>query len=255
MKRNCLLILSIALMHGLSSPLFADGPERPEENVLRPLLVNLYVGPVGGIGYNFHLGKFTTQCDCEYSGGNGFGPLGGLYVEYPLDKAWSLYGGVNYSDLRADFTRSETRLEFANNGEFVNINFERTAEVTLSYIGLDMNAKWRTGVSTIYLAGGPTIGFLTSNHHLKETERVVTPGFVYQSNSTNQQTFMDQALPDKQSLRIAMHVGAGYDYYATPTFVLSPELGLHLPITSVSTVYNNWRAAALTFSLFIKFGL
>lgn len=255
MKRTLPIFLCIVFLHNIGSAF--DHPneaKHPEENVLRPMLVNMYFGPMIGIGYNLHLGDFITTCNCEYSGGTGFGPTAGLFAEYPLTKDWSIYGGVFYQDLRAEFTKNETRLEYAQDGSFVNVNFERNAGVTISYIDFQANAKWRTGFYSLYVSAGPSIGFLQSNH-IKETEKILTPGFVFSSNRTNQTTFLDGDLPEKSFLRAAVHFAAGYDFMISPRFIVMPELGFQLPITTVTSNDNNWRASVLIISVFVKIGL
>ncbi len=229
-------------------------PNHPEENVLRPLLINTYLGPMAGLNINFHLGDFVTNCDCVYSGGSGIGPVGGVFLEYPISKYWSVYGGVAYQDTRAKFTRTNERLEYVQSGEFVNVQFEQTADVTLAYLGLQARAKWRTGIQTLYLSFGPTIESLISNH-IKETEVIKTPGFVYTSNRTRQNLYMDEALPARRNIRFAAVAAIGYDIIINPRFIVMPEMSFQLPLSSVTTSDSDWKATSLQFSVFIKFGI
>jgi hypothetical protein len=244
---SALLLLLLALPHTLRA-------EGPEEDVLRPLLVRFFVGPMAGIGYNLHLGNFQTLCKCTYSGGTGAGPTGGLFAEIPVSRSWRISGGFTYNDLRADFTRQETRLEYGSTGEFVNIQFEQTASVNLSYIGFQAMAKWISGLGGLYLAAGPSISFLVSNH-IKETERIVTPGWVYKQNMQNQNVFLDGDIPSYRQNRLAVHAAAGYDFFLPPKLVISPELGYQMPLTSVTSSDANWGASALQLMVFVKFGL
>ena len=253
MKKSRHLSFCILLLASIAQPA-ALRAEGPEEDVLRPLLVRFFVGPVAGIGYNLHLGDFQTQCKCTYSGGSGVGPNGGLFAEIPIARSWRVYGGMTYSDLRADFTRQETRLEYGSSGEFVNIQFEQTANVTLSYIGIQAMAKWMTGLGTLFVAAGPELSFLVGNH-IKETERILTPGWVYKQNMQNQNIFLDGDVPSYRSNRLALHAAVGYDFFLSPQFVLSPELGFQMPLTTVTSSDNDWSAASLHLSLFVKFGL
>ncbi len=243
--------LLLLLLCAAPSGLRAGGPE---EDVIRPLQIRLFLGPVAGIGYNMHLGQFRTQCNCTYSGGTGFGPSGGLFAEIPIAPSLRVYGGVRYNDLRADFTRQETRLEYGSTGEFVNIQFEQTANVALSYLGFQAMAKWLTGFGGLYVAAGPSISFLVSDH-IKETERILTPGWVYKQNMQNQNVFLDGDIPSYRSNRLAVHAAAGYDFVFSPQFVIAPEIGYQLPLTSVTSTDKDWGASALQLSVFVKFGL
>ena len=230
----------------------ANSPQ--DENVLRPLLIHLYAGPIVGIGYNMHFGELITQCNCKYSNGKGAGPLAGFFVEYPVSKYFSVYGGTIYQDFSATFSIHETRLEYSSSGEFVNVAFEKKAVTNISYFGIQAMAKWKTGFYASYVSIGPAITFLVSDH-IKETENILTPGFVYNSSKQPQNVFLDQGIPAKRDVRLSAIAAVGYDYSVTPRIIIVPEIGFQLPLTSVTTNLNNWNAAAIQFSIFLKFGI
>ncbi len=249
-----LLILFCGVLH---SVIAAGGPgetPKPEENVLRPNPLHLLIGPALGGGLNLHFGDFITQCDCSYSNGSGLGYVGGLFVEYPTGGEWSFRGELMWQEFGADFSQTKSRVEYASNGEFVTLDFDQKAEVRLQYLQLNLLAKWSTGFDRLYFTGGFGFGSLVSNQ-LVETESIATPGWVYVTNGTDLQKYLDGPVGSERGYRAGIILGIGYDFWLTPDFRLSPEMAWNFPVTTIRTTDSDWRASSLTLNVLLGFGL
>ncbi len=248
-----LAFLCLALQAGFASGGPGETP-KPEENVLRPNPLHLLVGPILGGGLNLHSGDFITQCECSYSNGAGPSYLGGVFVEYPTSGDWSFRGELTWQEFGADFSQTKSRVEYASNGEFVQLDFDQKAEVRMQYLQLNLLAKWATGFDRLYFTGGLGFGSLLSNQ-LVETETIATPGWVYVTNGSNLQKYLDGPIGSERGYRAGIILGIGYDFWFTPDLRLSPELAWNFPVTSIRTNDTDWRTSSLTLDILLGFGL
>lgn len=243
-------LLSISISIHLFAVQTVSG-STPEEDVLRPVRLWPRAGVLGGISINFHLGDLTTSCNCVFENGKGSGPLVGISYEHPIDARLSIVGALVYQDFSADFSKPESRLEATKSGEFVNVLFERTASITLAAVSVHALARWKTGVTGLHFSAGPTIGGTVSTH-IGESQKLLTPGFVYTASNTDLSTFFNGDIPNRNSLRVALLASVGYDLPLGSNFFLTPEAGYQLPLTNISSTDDNWRASAFHLAVSLR---
>ena len=254
MKWFHVVLLTVALCLALFEPMRAQR----EDDILRPVPFRFHVGPLIGMGYNASYGEFKTQCDCLYSGGYGFGPVIGGFVDYPVSRDMSVYVIVSSQSLNASYDKAQQRIEYVEQlGAFRPVDFELETDLTLYTLGVGTFLKWETPVPGLYLAGGPELSFVAYSN-IEETERIVTPGFTYATSGARESTFLDGALGDyydAPSFRLAIAGKIGYIIPLLDRLSLAPELTIAFPLTSVASEYSTWRILPYQLTVAARFGI
>jgi len=228
------------------------------EDVLRPSLRSVLVGPVIGGAYTFSLGSFETTCNCDYQHGGGFGFLFGGVVEYPFTHTISLVGELSFRNASTSYSKSDARSEYlVSEATYVTVDYTRTADVSNSLLGLRFLVKVNAGVGGLYMLGGPALGVVMFDH-IFEKEVINSPGVVYQINQQASQTYLNAALNSLFSpnrLRFALDTGIGYEFNITPKVLLTPQFTISLPLTSIVAEYQTWKIATLDLSASLNFAM
>ncbi len=254
MKRFYVVILLAALAFALPETLRAQ----KEDDILRPVPFRFHVGPLLGLGYNASYGEFQTLCECSYSGGYGFGPVIGGFIDYPLSRDLSLYVVGSTQSLDASYDKTQKRFEYVEQiGAFREVDFELNTDLTLYTFGIGTFIKWDTPVPGLYLAAGPEFGFVMYSN-ITETETVVTPGYTYIPSGERESVFMDGSLGDyydASSFRLALAGKIGYIIPLLDRLDLAPEFTIAFPLTPVVSDYNTWRILPYQFTVAARFGI
>ena len=258
MKRTLPLVLCAIL---LAQTGIANEPEKPQEDVLRPVRLQTYWGPVLLANFVMSSGEFVTTCDCLYDGGSGVGFGGGAFIQYPLTASISLLGQATLQGLGAEYSDTEIRPEYVSTpnseGSIEMLEFEKTANVTATYILLDLRGMYEFGKSGVAISIGPAVGILVDDY-IEESETLKTEGIIYGTNQQTEKQFLDggfDQLYEKETLRFALAFGLSYDIAFGRNMFISPEISYHLPFTSLVGEYSDWKHASMQAGVRVKFGL
>ncbi len=234
--------------------------QRPDDDVLRPVPVRLWIGPYLGGGFNFSMGHPVTQCKCEYGSGDGGGGLFGLVFDYPVTPDFSIAAAFGFQSLNTSYSKFAQRLyTFGPDSALVYefVNFREQADVSLNVLTLSIMGKWYMGRKRFYLFGGPQFGMDTYTR-LNETETFQSSGYAYHGTLSTQQVIFDDDLKKIYGslfIRFALLAGTGYDFALSKRCVLSPELAFSIPILPVTNSVSSWRIASCYFLLALKFAV
>jgi hypothetical protein len=252
------ILLSLFLLPTL---LTAGRPPGGEDDILRPVPFTLHVGPYIGGAWIASNGTFETLCQCEYSGGNGLGFQLGVFADYPLTREVSLMATLGLRSMHPAFDKKQTRIEFIQfppeDGDFTNVDFELETVLQMTLIELGVYGRWQLPVRGLYFAAGGEFGVVIDDN-IREMERILTPGVVYDLGGGNEQESMDGPLSryyDDTGYRLAAAVKLGYVIPLTETISIAPEAGLSFPLTPIVSNFQDWRQSAFQAIVFLRFAI
>jgi hypothetical protein len=234
-----------------------SAPSEPyESDILSARPIRTLLGIVVG-GYAWqHLGSFSPNCDCSFSGERGTSPMFGaeLSVYYPkIGLAFKLLG--TYHDFSAVFTQTGRGWRtVTGDHDSVLIDYERTSDVKLRYLRLAPAVAWYIPYTSAYLQAGVDVGISLKSRY-NNVERLLTPGYVYYDSTRVNTLLYDQDIQGTPSLRFDLSVGAGVDIYLSDRFYLTPQVGVTLPLAPVSSRQGKWRITAEYAALIVKIRL
>lgn len=249
-----------ALLCIASPPALAQGndvetPVRPSAQQplpTPPVQSRLSFGLFGGMELPMSMGEFSLTCDlCAFSSVSGMGAGGGLFAEYALNERWSLAARLGYASSAPTYTLANSGDRFLLNGEKTTVDFERKAAFEFSAATAFVAARWQTGLGGLSLVAGPQLTFVLSNN-VRETERILTAGRLYQENGTNQYLYYEGEVGESiafQKMQIGLRGGISYDIPFGDKLVLAPEVTYLYSIIGPSPDYKAWKLGSLNLTL------
>lgn len=276
MRIPALLILSAIIAHsavdasaqrlkGSSTPLGPD--EKPTYT-----WYGLYVGP----SFNSQGGKFTTSCDCDFTGGAGTGLVAGLMVEHKFRSGLTVGALLGYEGrgISGRFREVEGVVQTSPSGRSYNVPITFLNEATLSFDLLTFNPYVKTSLfGNLFGRAGLSMGYVVSSDltHTKSllTSRVTLPDgeladVVFGENGSGSVTLENGPFKDLSSFQIGGTISAGYEiplardrrpWGMDVTAVLVPVVQYFIPVTQLSLNTGDLRVSTFQFMLEFRYNL
>ena len=261
MKHSCLLA---AFFLGLASLTpYASGntsaPTGPEDRILFPGAARMIlVGPYAGIDFTRHTGNFTTTQNgllcCSFEKGSGLGLAAGVKAFIPLGGNFDFSPRLLYENPGGEFTALLQQYPIRGQNNSVElVTLENTLDVTLHTLSVDLLAAYTFKPLGLYLALGPSAGFILANRFTKTETILGPPGVRYLDGRTAQEIFSESTeIPNTMTLSI--RGGAGAMIPIGRGMRLNPELLYGFPLTTVSKD-GEWKASTVQATIGVLFEL
>jgi hypothetical protein len=223
-----------------------------ESDILAARPVRTLLGlSLGGYAFQ-HLGSFSPNCSCSYSGEKGLRLHAGLELSRQYPKAGiAAFVAVQYRDYSAVFTQRGTELRSeAETGVLVETAYERNANVELRSVHVIPGFAWYIPTTPAYISAGIDIGFPLRARY-DNVERL-TGGQLYYDSTATHTLMAERDIPGAQGLSVAVAVGIGMDIYLSDRLFLTPALGAAIPLTGVSDEDTGWRVMSEHAALILK---
>jgi Outer membrane protein beta-barrel domain len=252
-KATIWLLTTVFTLHG---SLFAGGPEPPVDNILTPGVQLLLFGPYAGLNINMHSGKFATaQGDiicCEFDGGNGFGPVGGVKAFIPLADKLYLSPRLGYENLSGTFDAEPQMYPFLGAGNTMELTtFQNELEATMHGVSFDLHAAYVLTSFGLYVTAGPSVSYLISADYTLTEKITNPPGVRYLDGGTEKQVYAGD-LEITESAFFAVRGGLGALIELNNKLYLNPELLYGFALTPISKT-DDWKANMLQVSIAVLF--
>ena len=257
MMKNIMHTLVIFFMYMTfpAASAVTESPDGLKDKILEPGFRLLLIGPYGGIDYNMHRGKFSTTdghftC-CNFDEGTGIAPVFGAKLFYPLTDEISLSPRVAYEGRGGEFTQTRNDIPILGSGNQIEYwNVEEKLKTKLNTLTLEVLGTYTLTSFGLYVAAGPSVGFLLSKN-FETTESILgPPGVTYIGGGTTK-AFPDQ-ITDINSTLISIRGGIGALIPVSNMIYLNPEALYSYPFNKVAKGYD-WKASALQATLGILF--
>jgi hypothetical protein len=228
------------------------------DRVLAPGGPSLQIGPYAGITYSLHSGSFVTTehnivC-CEFNEGRGFGPAAGIAMSLSLDEAFFVRPSIGYEERGGTFASEPQRLPFfGRNNEMETMTFQSTLEVSLATLDVEALAGYRIGETGLYLAAGPSMSVVLSQHESK-SERIVDPAGVKYLDGTTEKSLYDGDMELVRPTLFSARAGIGASIEIAEGMALTPEVLYSLPLGAASRS-DEWSVAGVHATLGLLFEL
>jgi hypothetical protein len=177
-------------------------------------ITDRYIGLVGGLSYNYHVGDFPfleqdIVC-CNYEDGTGLGVQFGLGGEFWYQHDLAFSASLTYSIVNADF-RTETTVAKKVSPDLPAFNWTTAykSEITLNYINLDLAIKKRI-YEKLNLKAGIDIGYHISTSEAHKNV-VVEPENVPFSDGTFEKDLSNGRIGQLSTLVFGANLGLSYD--------------------------------------------
>lgn len=256
-------ILSLALLAlaFTSRPLTAEPPPffpMPKDNILEPGGRPILAGIAGGIDYNIHRGEFYLSEDgivcCRFEEGSGIGPVAGARAFIPLSDEIDLSPRLQYEGRGGEFRSISDPLPFfGSNNEVEMVRFEDRLETTIGTIGVDVLASYRVTEFGLYVAAGPSAGFVVTKSFIKSESIAEPSGVKYLDGSTAKETFRGE-LDIVNPVLLSIRGGIGATLEVADGIHINPEILYGLPLNRISKE-DNWKAGTVQATLGILIAL
>ncbi len=222
----------------------------------------MYVGGGLQVAFNSHslnvpVYRNDTICGV-FTSGTSILPNGFLVFEMPLgDPAHSLWIAprLHLTDLGA--TISTPSADAANarspiDSSLVPVRQISQMEATLVSLGADLFVKYPLS-ATLFLFGGPSISYLVQRSW-NVSEIIQSPSFAHFADGTQTRAVTSGQIPNSTGIFASATLGASLDVPLSPNVVLSPELALTAPLTSIRTDYS-WHIWSVSLGAALKFNI
>lgn len=251
MPKLRLFLLVLVLLFPLTS--------RGQISVLdREYFPDLYIGVMGGVGFNTYKGTFSTfensnECG-KFTDGKGSGFLLGAKAEYKLSHKFNLYGSIVYEDRSGDFNSSSITAPvfIADDKPLQTATLEQRLQVNLDYMAISPLIKYKPFEFDLGILFGPSFDFIIHNE-MTHTENIIDPPGLYFLDGTKTRQVLSNKIPSKNSFLIDLKAGISYGI-PVDDFLLSPEIFYCLPLIKV-TSDSNWKISGLQLFLSFSYGL
>ncbi len=184
------------------------------------------IGFYGGAGLNFHSASFypgiTTQ--------PGTGLFGGIIGNFPLTSKFVISGRIGYFNLDGIIKNNEPSISETLDA---NLGYVEVAPI-LNYYFLEDKP--------LYLLGGIELGVpIVANYDYSSSVDPNIINFDIENKAT----------------RLALALGAGYNFNITKNIFLTPEISYRFPLSKVSSsdLYDAWNVSQLRLGVNLTFSL
>ena len=253
--RNAVLVVTvlILLVTEVRTQSMEMTPYESDILAARPVRTWLGLG-VGGYGY-WHDGSFSPNCNCDFGGERGGDPMFALDLSRHYPKlGFAIRAKVTYYDVSALFEYEQTRRTVQVGGKpDIDVLYHKSSDVTLRYIAFTPSFAWYPPKTSFYVQGGLEIGFPLKARY-NHVETILTPDLTY-FNGENTVTLLEESdIPGGEVVRLALAAGIGYDIQLSNRIMLTPQAGINLPLTNVSS-NDSWSVKTAYGLIFLKFRL
>ena len=225
-----------------------------------PVMYGFY----GGLNLNFHSPNFMVGNNPKHnpiiindstalfnSNGTSLSLALGAMINFPLDERLTVSARLGYNNMSGSFTTAGKNWNLTKTDSVIT---EHKYDASLHYLEMSPVLQVHNLFENVpvYFAGGLEFGIpLAATYSQNETVPTANNniGAVSSAYAT------DANIADK-SVRLALLIGAGYQYKITPTTFISPEISLRIPFTNVSSnaALSTWSVPQLRFGVNITFG-
>lgn len=215
------------------------------------------VGVDAGLAVQFSAGSLVTTCKCSYPSATSIGPAAAVSLGYRMTSTLGLTLRVGYAGHESEHLVTDTREWYDENGAKVLLTHERRALVTMSLLDAALLVSWMPGQEGLALHAGPVLTSVLSAH-MRETERIVTPGYVYPDTKTNLVQIADADLADVRSINtllLGLQVGGEWMIPLAASLAAGPAVSYTLPLTSVFSDGTEWKQHALRAAVRLRLAL
>jgi len=224
------------------------------ENYILYNPIHLGFGLTGGLG--LHSTNTTLRCIGDpacptYDGGVGsqFGFMGN--VEWmPTD--WGMRGSIGFSNGSVEMSTIDSRALVKDvNGVIVPLVREHSLNISLPMINMDLGLQKSFGNSRVFF--GPSFGFLLSPNW-KSTSTLLSPNNVTFSSGSRDTVFLDQAIPNVNSLQYGISMGYGHHIPISKKVVIVPEISASIPFSRI-IAGPEWKQTSILIGMSIRWGM
>jgi hypothetical protein len=226
-----------------------------ESDILSAKPIRTWLG-LGFGGYGFwHNGAFSPNCDCSFGGENGGAPMFALDVTRDYPKlGFAIRALLTYYDASAEFSYDETRRTvIVGDTPDLDVSYRKTSNVVLRYIAFTPSFAWYFPKTPLYVQGGLELGF-PLKYRYDNVERILTPDLQYNDGGTQMTLLEESDIPGGKSVRLAVALGAGADVQLSSMIMITPQVGVNLPLTTVSSD-DSWSVTTMYGLVFLKIRL
>lgn len=236
-------------------------------NVYSPDQTTIFVTGFLGLNHNTNMGKFRTDCDCEFTGEfslKNIGAVIGADVTYQFHPNWAIIGKAYYDNKHSkeSYERTiETPIKLGNIVAIRPIDYEESGTVSLSYFTVGLFGRWQPRLARWYIFAGPAVG-LPSSSSIQHDQAIVTPEVTYQEIGISETKRTVSTADFTGKLRMEAMVGFGYDYIVRPRWYINPEIRVGYPLTQTTATVNDrgktidipdWKVLSVQFSIGLKY--
>lgn len=257
--RVFVLVVASALI--LALPGYAQGGRRTDALLYSRPVLPTYLGIEGGYARwknqaDFSVSDRNIPC-ATFTDGEGEGPVGGVKGIIYFTRWFILSPRIRYEARSGTFV-SPLPGEPARNAsnEIVTLDEEAQVDVTMATFSIDLMAGIDIARTGIYLAAGPSIGFL-ANGFYDYTERLNGPsGFSFPGTGLNEQQLVGgRSFDTYNSFVFDLRGAAGY-LLRIGRWGLNPEVFYSYPLTSALTSPDLMKQTGVvgTFGILYNFG-
>jgi len=229
------------------------------------------IGLFVGIGPNFQMGSFRTQCDCpDFENGTGFGWNTGVLYEQDINSDFQFGAalGINSLDITSSYQYNKERAFTSTITGFpvtdtVPILFEQEAQASFLNFTAMPYLKW-SAADFFFARFGIEAGFnITSN--IKQTEEIlqktvkipstgeiVTVSF---ADGSSVSVAEDGEFPNVITPQINLVPAVGFNLKLAKNIFLSPVFSFSYPLTNMSDNGNNFSINNLRFIAELRWAL
>lgn len=192
-----------------------------------------FVGLNGNLAYYLHNGSIDFReiykC-CTFTYGAGFGSIFGINAEYWQTATIALSGSLSYMTVTGDFEADGEALPVYPSGLFY---YKNEFNTKLSYITVEMDAKYRLFLTHFFAGVGIRFGFLVSNKS-EFYEKIVSPPEARFNDGSQRRTIANGVISDIQPIFFTPKLNLGYDLNLGLGTYSSIALSAGLPIINIS---------------------
>ena len=162
-----------------------------------------------------------------------------------------------YQNAGADFTTTNPNPPniSLSDGTLARLQTDQKLETTLDYFNLAILPKYYFS-DRVYAIGGLVFGY-ASRMSFVQTETITSPvGEKFINGESTRKilagNFGGDNSQQTKSMRLALHIGAGYDYPLSERFILNPEIAYNLSFLKVFTP-SDWKVNTLFAGIGVKY--
>lgn len=211
-------------------------------------------GIQGGLGLHSTNGALRCLGDpaCPtYENGSGgmFGIMGN--VEWmPTD--WGMRGSLGFAFNSATMSVTDSRARVKDgNGNIVPLIREHAMSASLPMINLDFGLQKSFGDTRVFF--GPNIGFLLSPSW-KSTSTILAPSNVTYKGGSSDTTFIDESIPNVNSMQFGFGFGIGHHIPLMNDMVLVPEVSTIIPFSQI-LAGPAWKQMSIMLGISLRWGM
>ena len=248
---------------GLSLPALPGGT-----TVWEPGQTRVFVSGFLGLNQNTNVGKFRTDCDCEYTGGFNLGNIGALFgvdLTYQWAPTWAIIAKAYYDNkhTKETFERSvDTPIKTQQIVIIRPVRYEEVGTVSLSYFTFGLFGRWQPRLERWYVFAGPAVGFASTqqiDHNVTILDQELSFPESQSVSETKRQVSVAEFPAD---IRLEAIAGFGYDYIIRPRWYINPEVRFGVPFTKITKEVNDrgktipiddWKVMSFQISVGLKY--